>query len=213
MNTLHITNGAYFNAILKTKYNLDGIPFHEAMMTGDTVSKIFSKEFISLRAQTHGVSEAVYREKLAPLLKELKNPDFDEIILWFGKDAFCQMNMLTLLSYLEKQGYHGTVYAQYIDDETGERLGEKTPVSLVGKYELYQKILVEKTFINSKETVLKNAINLYFDYLSDDGFLAKTVRENRSLSKKELVEKLLLCSKDYGLSDLQAIALIEKYGK
>ena len=213
MSTLHITSGEYFNATLKTKYGKIGVPFNEAMMTGNAHEELFSSDFVSLRAKTHGVSETLYQEKLEPFLNALQKPDWDEIVLWFGKDVFCQMNMLTVLAYLEKQKYHGTVYVQYIDDETSEKIGDKQLVNIDGKGELYQKVLVEKIFAKTDDSALQNAINLYLDYLSKDGFLIKTVKENAFLPKEDLVKKLLLCSKDYGLSDLQALQLIEEYAK
>lgn len=213
MSTLHITSGEYFNATLKTKYGKIGVPFNEAMMTGNAHEELFSSDFVCLRAKTHGVSETLYQEKLEPFLNALQKPDWDEIVLWFGKDVFCQMNALTVLAYLEIKGYQGSVFMQYIDDETSEKLGEKTPISLTGKHQLFKQVLVEKAREKSENPVLQNAIDLYFDYLSDDGFLAKTTKENIALPKCELVEKLLSCSKEYGLSDVQALALIEKYTK
>ena len=173
MNTLHITSGEYFNAILQTKYNLSGVPFNEAMMTGNALSTLFDRNFISLRAKTHGVSETLYREKLSLFFNAMENlRSYDEICLWFGKDVFCQMNALTVLAYLETLGFQGRVFAQYIDDETGETIGEKTPVCVNGKYALYESVLVQKTPATCDDPVMKNVIRLYFDYLSDDGFLA-----------------------------------------
>ncbi len=214
MNTLHITNGEYFNALLKTKYGKDGVPFNEAMMTGETVSEIFSSKFISLRARAHGVSEKQYLDKLKPFLRAIENLHiYDEICLWFGTDAFCQTNMLCVTAYLETQCYRGRVYAVYIDDETGEITQSKTPVCLDGKQALYEKISVAKTPTVCEDQILQKATDLYFDYLSDDGFLARTVKENRALSRISLIKKLLSVSREYGLSDVQATALIEKYGK
>lgn len=214
MNTLHITNGEYFNALLKTKYGQDGVPFNEAMMTGNTVAKIFSEQFVSFRAKAHGVSEKQYLEKLKPFLIATENlRRYDEICLWFGTDTFCQTNMLCVTAYLETQGYRGRVYAVYIDDETGEITKSKTLISLDGKQALYEKILVEKTFAVCEDQILQNAAELYFDYLSEDGFLARTIKENQDLSRIGLIKKLLSVSREYGLSDLQAEELIRKYGK
>ena len=100
MNTLHITNGEYFNALLKTEYGKDGVPFNEAMMTGNTVAKIFSEQFVSFRAKAHGVSEKQYLEKLKPFLKATENlRRYDEICLWIGTDTFSQTNMLCVTAY------------------------------------------------------------------------------------------------------------------
>ena len=39
--------------------------------------------------------------QLEPLFKN----KFDTIVLWFGDDMFCQMNMLTILAYLEQSNF------------------------------------------------------------------------------------------------------------
>ena len=53
---------------------------------------------------------------------------------------------------------------------------------------------------------------MYFDYLSPYGKLAELVKENRGRGRKEVMIKLLLSSREYGLSDWQAGELIDEYG-
>ena len=54
------------------------------------------------------------------VLDFLKESSFSELDLWFGKDTFCQMNLLTLLAYLEEMGFCGQVVLNYVEDETFE---------------------------------------------------------------------------------------------
>ena len=59
--------------------------------------------------------------------------------------------------------------------------------------------------------LLPDAIDLYFDYHSDNGLLARTVRAHADMNKMELICLLLSISVKYGLSDVQAEKLIQKY--
>ena len=104
--TLNITNGDYFNEYLISKFGGAAIPFCEAMMDGETTADIFSEEFIALRARSLKVNKAEYRSKMY-VYDYLCSDDYQELRLWFGKDTFCQMNLLTLLAYLEQISYGG----------------------------------------------------------------------------------------------------------
>ena len=206
--TLNITNGEYFNEYFISRFGGVAVPFCEAMMDGDVVSDIYSEEFIALRAKSLNVSENEYRDKMYAC-EALNNKTYDKICLWFGEDTFCQVNLFTLLAYLEKIQYRGKVKLNYIDDETFAVLKRDIDVKLGVYGKIYQDVLISKCMPSDVGVLNARAIDLYFDYHSENGMLANLVRENSRKAKNELIVLLLEKSKEYGLSDLQAERLIK----
>ena len=204
---LNITNGDYFNEYFISKYGGVAIPFCEAMMDGEAAESIYSPEFISLRARSLGVTEDEYSSKMH-VYNTLKANEYQTICLWFGKDTFCQMNLLTLLAYLEQIEYGGELKLNYIDDETMEILESNVDVRLGAYRQIYKDVLISKNAPNEVLALCARAIELFFDYRSEDGRLARLARANANKEKTELICLLLKESKDYGLSDLQAERLI-----
>ena len=206
---LNITNGDAFNEYFVSKHGGVAVPFREAMMDGETVLDIYSEEFISVRSTALCVSVEEYKSKMLP------NDIFEysKLNLWFGKDTFCQMNLLTLLAYLEQIEYRGKISLNFIDDETFEVIEKNIGVELGIYKRVYEDILVSKCMPNDIGVLNLSAVELYFDYHSNDGTLAKIVRENSNLSEIDLICLLLDSSKEYGLSDIQAKKLIERNRK
>ena len=204
---LNITNGDIFNRYLLSKIGGEAVPFREVMMDGETVLEVYSDAFIETRAKEHCVSVEDYKSKMLP------NHIFEysKLNLWFGKDTFCQANLLTLLAYLEQTQYGGEIALNYIDDETFEVLEADIKVELSGYENLYNEILIKKNDLKDIGVLDFNAIELYFDYHSSEGALAKIVRENSEREDVEIIRILLEKSKKYGLSDIQAAKLIKKY--
>ena len=207
---LNITNGDCFNDYFISKFGGAAVPFCEAMMDGDTVSDIYSDAFVALRADALGVSVQEYKAKMHAR-DALAENKYDNLRLWFGKDTFCQTNLLTLLTYLEQIGYSGSVVINYIDDESFEMIEENIPVALGTYKKLYEDILIAKKHPTDLGVLDAEAIDLYFDYHADSGALARLVRENSDKEDIALACLLLANSKAYGLSDRQAEKLIEKY--
>ena len=203
---LNITNGDAFNEYLLSKVGGAAVPFREAMMDGDAVLDIFSDEFISLRASELNVSADEYRANVPAGIE-----NYSELVLWFGKDTFCQINLLTLLAYLEQINYSGRVVLNYIDDETFCVLDKDIKVELGLYRKMYEDILISKIMPQSFGVLVPFAIELYFDYHSDNGALARMVRENSSKDDMALICLLLENSRDYGLSDIEAQGLIKRY--
>ena len=207
---LNITNGEYFNDYFLAKFGGVAIPFCDSMMDGDTVSEIYSDKFIEVRAAALAVDRDEYKSKmLVPIALAKKN--YSKICLWFGKDTFCQANLLTILAYLEEIEYSGAVVLNYIDDQTFEVIGENIPVKLGMYRDLYKKILIEKSFVCDLGVLVRLAFELYFDYRSDEGMLANLVRDNADKDDVALISILLEKSIEYGLSDRQAENLVRKY--
>ena len=209
---LHITNGDYFNDYFLSKFGGVALPFREAMMDGDTDITIFSKQFIRLRANSLCVSPEEYTDK-ACVFKALRDNAYDELHLWFGKDTFCQVNLLTLLAYLEQISFRGRVTLTYIDDETFVPIQQNIDVPLGIYQSLYADILIRKHRPIETGVLNTKAIDLYFDYHSPNGALAKLVKDNANLERNALLYLLMERSKDYGLSALQAEGLIKAINK
>ena len=68
--------------------------------------------------------------------------------------------------------------------------------------------MISKCASRDMGVLCTDAIDLYFDYHSEDGALVKLIRANADKEKIELIALLLEQSKDYGLSDVQAERLI-----
>ena len=207
---LNITNGDYFNDYFLSKFGGEAVPFCEAMMDGNTVPDIFSVEFIELRSKELNASAEEYKSKMH-VQTALAENKYNELHLWFGKDTFCQANLLTLLAYLEQIEFCGKLILNYIDDETFEVTENNITVALGAYNKLYQDILIAKKRPTELGVLNAEAIDLFFDYHSADGALARLVRENSDKDVMTLVCLLLEKSSAYGLSDLQAEKLIKKY--
>lgn len=208
-SVLNITNGDAFNVYFLSKFSGIAVPFREAMMDGDAVSSIFSDDFIHLRSKELEVTFEEYRGNML-FCDELNKNDYSGLCLWFGKDTFCQINLLTLLAYLEQIEYQGDVMLNYIDDETFDIVQSNIGVELGIYKKLYEEILILKKKPSEVGVLSPRAIELYFDYISDENLLAKTVRENFDRTDMEIILILLENSKEYGLSDIQAKKIIER---
>ena len=212
---LNITKGDYFNRYFLEKLNIDYIgnafPFREAMIDGPAHADVFSNAFICTRAKALSVDEHFYKEKAKELLDFCENhTQYTQLCLWFGADTFCQVNLLTLLALLEKINYQGKISLYVIDDESFEILQKDIPVTLGIYTNLYQQILINHTPVANVGTLNQKAFDLYFDYLSNDGALAKFIIENREQDKDFLVKELISRTKDYGLSDINIQNLIKR---
>ncbi len=204
---LNITNGDVFNEYLLSKIGGEAVPFREAMMDGDVALEVYSDEFIEARSKEHRVSREEYESKM--LTNDVY--EYSKLNLWFGKDTFCQVNLLTLLAYLEQTQYGGEIALNYIDDETFDVIEADVKIELSEYVKLYNEILINKRKPKDVGVLVYRAFELYFDYHSYDGALAKIVRENSTMQDGDLICLLLEKSKEYGLSDIQAAKLIKKY--
>ena len=211
MDVLKITNGEMLNrSFCQTRGGVN-LPFNEMMMHGQTVLEIYSKEFINVRVDSLQTTVTEYQRKMEVLDRLLQTNEFSELNLWFGEDTFCQMNLLTLLAFLEQIDYRGKITLQLIDDYTWQVVRGDIPVSLGGYEKLYAEILVRRNKVKAQGVILQRAVDLFFDYHSADGVLARIIKENPDKEERTLLIELMEKSKEYGLSDTQARYLIEKY--
>lgn len=214
MKRIHITNGEIFNHWIKSQMNETFIPFNEAMMSYSTEGHLFDEFFCQHRAYCHGISVDVYTQKIKPFLDVVENLDeIDELVLWFGQDAFCQMNLLTILSVLEDRNYTGLVQTVLFDENKDwkEVLHlQRRQRNISGSTSLFQKVLIEHHRVICDDEIMDHGIELYLDYLSDAGKLTKMIHHHPEMSEDELIVLLLKESEEYGLSDVQAKDLIRK---
>ena len=208
---LNITNGDFFNEYFLKKFGGNALPFCEDMMDGEAHESVYSNEFIAKRCNALSVSEEEYRSKMHVYNAINNNKDkFSALCLWFGKDTFCQMNLITLLAYLEEIDYKGNVTLNYIDDESFEVIEENITVSLGSYKRIYSEILLSHNQPTRLGVLSGKAIDLYFDYHSEGGVLSQIVRENINEDEQALICRLLLSSAEYGLSDVQAKGIIDR---
>lgn len=189
--------------------NSDYAPFNEAMCVNATTKNIFNEEFIIIRAIGHGVLVEDYINKVINPLNNLFANKYKYILLWFGEDMFCQMNLLTLLAYLEQSDYSGRVFLNsFREDEFNVR---QTELKLGDYRTIYEDVL-----LNHKRTSIKvipvmyQAINLYLEMLKDDNRVIKYISKNINLSTSELLGRLFELFPTIGYGDLQYIKIINK---
>lgn len=188
------------------------IPFNEAMCYGDTSNDLFSDDFIAMRAKIHHVTLAQYEEITLKPLQPLFNKEFTHLALWFDFDMFCQINILTILAWLDQENYLDLIDIHFVDDHF-EAL-DKFTVGVKGYHSLYTQVLINKTM--PQETLpapLQKRIELYLNYLDHNGELMIYIKEHKHVPKEELVSLLLRKFKDYGLGDIQYLELIHNSRK
>ena len=211
---VHLTNGSFFNSWWMKQTGCSAVSFNEAMMSGPVSGNPFDDEFISLRAQYHRISKEDYLMNIQPFLDVVNQLNqVDELVLWFGFDAFCQMNLLTIYHVLKQHGYHGVVKTVLFDEnEPWEKIFHQQPVNVnwEAMADLYQKVLIERKQVYSNNEIMDCALALYFDLYNDNGRLNQMIRQYPSMNEEELIVLLMEHSKEEGLSDVQALEMIRK---
>ncbi|MFI8657544.1 AraC family transcriptional regulator [Priestia megaterium] len=212
---LNILNGQVMYEVFQTHQLMekgDYISFNEAMCSHGTSVAIFSDEFKSLRALGHKVSVQEYENFAMEPLKLLFEREYKCIVLWFGDDMFCQMNMLTLLAYLEQVAYKGKIFFNMVNEITYKI--ETIEIFLSSYKKVYQQVLIDHQF--PKIQVISSmfqGIGLYMEYIKDDNEIVAYIRENEDQSQNELLENLFQSFHQYGLGDVQYLKIIETITK
>ena len=211
--TLHVLNGQAMYHQYKAENFLDGermIPFNEAMCYGETSLDIFSDAFVQCRAKVHHVMPEQYAEITLKPLKPLFNKSFHHIALWFDEDMFCQINIVTILAWLEQDRYSGSIELHIVDDQY-ERM-EGYTLRADGYRSIYEQVLIHKAMPNSITTLphtIKDGIELYLKYLHEDSEIIRMIESNPHLLEQELVMKLMAEFRHYGLGDTQYYEIIK----
>ncbi|KAA9022275.1 AraC family transcriptional regulator [Niallia endozanthoxylica] len=211
--TLHLLNGqSMYNYFKMTQFLEEElmIPFNEAMCYGDTCNDVFSHEFTRMRAKVHHVTPEQYTEITLKPLKPLLYRDFTHLSLWFDLDMFCQINILTILAWLDQTDYKGEIELYIV----GDRFEVKDHFTLKagGYYTIYKQVLIQKKFPTSIfPDFLKIGIELYLNYLNKDSDLIRYIKKYQDVSEEELVTKLIAEFQHYGLGDIQYLEMIKLY--
>ncbi|WP_181347885.1 AraC family transcriptional regulator [Thalassobacillus sp. CUG 92003] len=210
-DVLHILNGQVMYDEFKRskKMNSDYAPFNEAMCVNATTKHVFSEEFIETRALGHNDSVEGYMNKVISPLNHLFNASYECIVLWFGDDMFCQMNLLTLLAYLEQSNYKGTVlYNRFREDECEVKQIE---LELGHYHTVYADVLLHHSKPSvTVDPVMHQAIELYFMMLKDDNPVMQYIQEHKHVSTDELIERLIARFPTIGYGDVQYKNLINR---
>lgn len=185
---LHITHGDTLTPRLQA-LNLNGdiITWREMLCEGKTLSSVGSESFWKTRFEflnkSYKVSKDWFIEKTLKEYRSLCNhKQQNQIVLWFGRDLFSQINMLALLSWLKthrKDAEISLVYGGKKERAKSSPLHELSDEKLLEFYE--KRIILKQNDIEYADYVwqlycsespirLENVItssNIQFDYLSD----------------------------------------------
>lgn len=211
-NTLNILNGQAMKDYFK-KHQLDerGIyePFNEGMCVGEVTSDIFSIEFKKYRCSAHGVTIDQYNEAVIKPLQELFKNEFSQLVLWFDDDMFCQINLLTLLAYLDQVNYRKKVTFNLVDRMF--QVVDHFELEVQGYHEIYKQVMIKKCIPEDINlTLMKNGVKLYLEYLKEENEIIKYIKEHAEVQRDILAIQLLETFLQYGLGDTQYIQLIDR---
>lgn len=214
MNILHILNGSCMlekfknNKLMNKKATY--VSFNEAMCWGETDTEIFSNSFIKKRVESLQTTEEAYRKIVLEALKPLFEQKFEIIVLWFGDDMFCQINLITILAYLEQIGYSGDVLFCMALERVDEILEDAFEIDTNGYLDIYKDVLCNRQKPGLEMlSVTYQAVNMYLTYRKDKSPIVKYIKSN--LGKENLIVDLLILFPEYGLGDLQYQMLIDEY--
>ncbi|REB08125.1 AraC family transcriptional regulator [Sporosarcina sp. BI001-red] len=211
-DVLNILNGQVMYEEFKSKKlmgNSDYAPFNEAMCVHETTLPIFDSTFIQTRALGHEDSIESYSDKVIQPLTKLNQKNYNYIVLWFGEDLFCQMNLLTVLAYLEQSNYRGTVYLNSFREDEFKVI--QTELTLGNYQSVYEEVLVNhKKPTHVLLPVMYQAIKLYLEMLTENNPVTNYIARNKQLSQSELLKQLFEVFPMIGYGDTQYIELINK---
>lgn len=211
-DVLHLLNGQVMYEEFKDNKlmgNADYAPFNEAMCVHATTKQVFSQAFIAARASGHHDSVENYIAKVIDPLHPLFHKPYKCIVLWFGEDMFCQMNLLTMLAYLEQSGYAGRVFMfSFREDEFKVSETELT----LGRYAaVYEEVLIRHQKPSSDLLpIMYQAANLYLDMLHERHAVVKYISSHKDLPTSELLINLFERFPSIGYGDTQYLELIHK---
>jgi hypothetical protein len=211
-DVFHILNGHVMYQEFKENRLMgdsDYAPFNEAMCVNPTTEQIFDTEFIKIRALGHQVSIEGYIDKVIVPLANLFNKDYNCIVLWFGEDMFCQMNLLTILSYLEQSDYRGKVFLNSFRED--EFKVNQIEIKM-GHYDsVYREVLINQVKpSNELFPHMDHAISIYLDMLKEDNAVVKYIKMNKDVPTSELMKRLFALFPTVGYGDLQYLELINR---
>jgi hypothetical protein len=211
-NILHILNGQLMYDEFHRKNIMgeaDYVPFNEAMCVNEVTYPIFDHTFNETRANGHSVSAESYFGKVVAPLQILHSKFYETIVLWFGEDVFCQMNVLTALAYLEQIHFSGNVYLQSFNEDDFKVNEEKLTL---GTYtSVFKQVLIDKTMPTAPLLpVMVEAIKRHLDMQKEQNEVTNYIQLRPDLPEMQLVNELLHIFTILGYGDTQYMQLIRK---
>jgi len=154
-NTLHIVNGDNTATILsRTTIKGDVIVWREMLCEGPLDMDVGSDEFWKIRYDFYendlGIKKLDYFDKsIKEIIKIEDLKEYDEVVLWFEFDLFCQVNLMALCSYLIKSyqkdiRYYLVCTGKDENSTTKQYLSDYQPES-------WQRLFDHRIKINKKE--------------------------------------------------------------
>jgi hypothetical protein len=144
-NALHIVNGDSTAAILKqTNIIGDIVVWREMLCEGPICKLIGSDDFWKLRYSYFeteiGISKLEYYDKTIKEIVKLEDiSKYNEVVLWFEFDLFCQINLMGLCTYL-LNSYRKDITYNLIcsgNEKGDEKLRSLADFSIEGFQEFY----------------------------------------------------------------------------
>lgn len=203
-----------YNFFIKTNFLEQEwmVPFNEAMCYGNTSYDLFSNEFTKIRAKVHHVTPVQYTEITLKPLRPFFSGNFTQIALWFDADMFCQINLLTILAWLDQTGHLDEIELYLVDDQF-KPINHFT-LKAKGFWAIYKQVLIDKAMPeNIYPEPLKKGVELYLNYLNKDSHLTQYIQKHSDVPEKDLMLALLKNFKDYGLGDTQYFEIIRTVRK
>ena len=209
---INITNGEEFNDYIKNQAEGVFVPFNEALIDGHPSYPLFDESFIKERCLTHHVNKKSYIEIMSSFLNAISFLKEDDVlVLWFGKDMFCQINLLGLLSYLESLEIRNKIYVTVIDDNTKEVLHKEIPITLKGFIASYLYLFENKQYLKTNLELMNLGIKSYLHLFYEENEIVDFINENKSLlDRRSLLIEVFKKTREYGLGDVQVINLIKR---
>ncbi len=171
-STLHILNGDATRPEFD-RASIDGevIVWREVMVEGPVTEDIRSEGFWEARRQyvegTYG-APGKYQDTFMTQLQQLDDASqYEEVVLWFEFDLFCQINMLACLAYLQ----HNRISLVCLGNQLGGRwqgLGE------IGAAE-FSRLYEERLPLSSED--VQYAHEVWDVYTHDDAEKIKSLRK------------------------------------
>ena len=208
---LHVLNGqCMYDYFQKIGFKQRGkvIPFNEAMCVGEVTEDIFSDEFFEKRCLAHHVTLEDYKNVTINKLMCLIKHEFSKIVLWFDDDMFCQINLLTILGYLDQISFRGEVVFNLVNNHFQKV--EELQINPQGYYEIYKSVMIKKIMPNNVGiSSLTRGIQLYLDLQKKDNEIIRYIEKHKDVEPQKLVLDLISTFPQYGLGDIQYTELIK----
>ncbi len=212
MARLNVVNGmAMLSYLTENNIDLGGeiVPFNEGMCDGETIQDIFSGDFELERCVVHGVGVEEYEDIVINPLSPLFTFEYDELHLFFDEDMFCQINLITLLAYLDSNCYEGKIALHIVDYEYQEI--KCVEIKPQGFFNVYKTVLIDKKIPEIiLPDIMMDAVINYLDYSKENNDLTDFVSQNIDMQESELLDEMYNRFKYLGLGDTQLQKIIDK---